>query len=59
MSRIVAGMTISLDGFVNDTRGSTAALDSDLIDWRNEERGNSEGPSDGSPRLALRVVGRA
>jgi dihydrofolate reductase len=41
MSRIVAGMTMSLDGFVHDTRGSTAALYPDLVDWRHEARGKA------------------
>jgi dihydrofolate reductase len=39
MSRVILGMTISLDGFVNDRNGSVAALYPDLADWRETELG--------------------
>jgi dihydrofolate reductase len=39
MSKVVLGMTMSLDGFVNDENGSVAALYTDLVDWRDTELG--------------------
>ena len=33
---------MSLDGFVNDARGSVEALYRDLADWRNTEQGKGE-----------------
>ena len=39
MGKIVLGITISLDGFVNDRNGSVAALYPDLADWRESEQG--------------------
>ena len=35
MSKVIIGMTISLDGFVNDSKGSVRGLYSDLAEWRN------------------------
>lgn len=37
MSKIVAGMTLSVDGFVNDSSGSVAALYSDFESFRDSE----------------------
>jgi dihydrofolate reductase len=39
MAKVILGMTISLDGFVNDRNGSVQALYSDLIAWRETELG--------------------
>jgi dihydrofolate reductase len=39
MSKVILGITISLDGFVNDRNGSVNALYPDLIDWRETEPG--------------------
>ena len=39
MGKVVLGITISLDGFVNDRNGSVAALYPDLADWRESEQG--------------------
>jgi dihydrofolate reductase len=39
MGKVVLGMTISLDGFVNDRNGSVAGLYPDLADWRESELG--------------------
>lgn len=39
MGKVVLGMTISLDGFVNDRNGSVQALYPDLTDWRETELG--------------------
>jgi dihydrofolate reductase len=39
MAKVVLGMTVSLDGFVNDRNGSVAALYPDLTDWRETELG--------------------
>lgn len=54
MSRIVAGMTMSLDGFVHDARGSTAALYADLVDWRHQERGKSSIAATGAVLMGRR-----
>jgi dihydrofolate reductase len=37
MSKVVVGMTISLDGFVNDSRGSVASLYPDFESFRDSE----------------------
>jgi dihydrofolate reductase len=39
MAKVILGMTISLDGFVNDRDGSVQALYSDLTAWRETEPG--------------------
>jgi dihydrofolate reductase len=39
MTKVVLGMTISLDGFINDRDGSVSALYPDLADWRETEPG--------------------
>ena len=39
MGKVILGMTMSLDGFINDRRGSVAALYSDLTAWRETELG--------------------
>ncbi len=39
MGKVVLGMTMSLDGFINDRNGSVEALYSDLADWRETELG--------------------
>lgn len=39
MGKIILGMTISLDGFVNDRNGSVEALYADLATWRETELG--------------------
>jgi dihydrofolate reductase len=39
MSRVIAGMTISLDGFVNDRRGSVSGLYPDLAEWQHSAVG--------------------
>ena len=41
MTKIIAGMTMSLDGFVNDKEGKSGLLYPDLANWRNEERGKA------------------
>jgi len=55
MPRIVAGMTMSLDGFVNDTDGRTGALHPDLADWRNEERGKASIAATGAVLMGRRT----
>jgi dihydrofolate reductase len=37
MAKVICGMTMSLDGFVNDRDGSVAALYADLTELRNTE----------------------
>ena len=39
MGKVVLGMTMSLDGFINDRTGSVAALYPDLVAWRETEPG--------------------
>ncbi|HKG54034.1 MAG TPA: dihydrofolate reductase family protein [Anaerolineales bacterium] len=39
MGKVVLGMTMSLDGFINDRNGSVEALYPDLADWRETEPG--------------------
>lgn len=39
MGKVVLGMTMSLDGFINDANGSVAALYPDLAAWRETELG--------------------
>jgi dihydrofolate reductase len=39
MAKVILGATISLDGFINDHRGSVDALYPDLTDWRESETG--------------------
>jgi dihydrofolate reductase len=39
MAKVILGMTISLDGFINDRNGSVAALYPDLDAWRETEAG--------------------
>ena len=39
MGKVILGMTMSLDGLINDGHGSVAALYSDLIAWRETEPG--------------------
>ncbi|HSL45538.1 MAG TPA: dihydrofolate reductase family protein [Anaerolineales bacterium] len=39
MGKVILGMTISLDGFVNDRNGSVAALYPDLAAWRETKPG--------------------
>jgi dihydrofolate reductase len=39
MTKVILGMTMSLDGFINDRNGSVAALYPDLADWRETDPG--------------------
>jgi len=39
MGKVVLGMTMSLDGFINDRSGSVQALYPDLVAWRETELG--------------------
>ena len=39
MGKVILGMTISLDGFINDRHGSVEALYPDLTAWRETELG--------------------
>jgi len=39
MGKVILGMTVSLDGFINDRNGSVAALYPDLAAWRETELG--------------------
>jgi dihydrofolate reductase len=39
MGKVILGMTMSIDGFINDRNGSVEALYPDLADWRETELG--------------------
>ena len=39
MGKVILGMTMSLDGFINDRNGSVEAVYPDLADWRETEPG--------------------
>jgi hypothetical protein len=39
MAKVILGMTMSLDGFINDPDGSVEALYPDLAAWRETEPG--------------------
>lgn len=39
MGKVILGMTMSIDGFINDRRGSVEALYPDLAAWRETEPG--------------------
>lgn len=39
MGKVILGMTVSLDGFINDRNGSVAALYPDLAAWRETQPG--------------------
>jgi dihydrofolate reductase len=39
MTKVILGMTMSLDGFINDRNGSVSALYPDLVNWRETEQG--------------------
>jgi dihydrofolate reductase len=39
MGKVILGMTMSLDGFINDPEGSVEALYPDLVAWRETEPG--------------------
>jgi dihydrofolate reductase len=39
MGKVILGMTMSLDGFINDRSGSVEALYPDLVDWRDTQLG--------------------
>lgn len=39
MTEVIPGMTMSLDGFINDRHGSVEALYPDLTSWRETELG--------------------
>ena len=55
MTKIVAGMTMSLDGFVNDSNGSVEPLYRDLADWRNGERGKASIAATGAVLMGRRT----
>jgi dihydrofolate reductase len=48
MGKVVLGMTMSLDGFINDRNGSVAALYPDLAAWRETEPGKESIESTGA-----------
>src|SRR5512138_2227897 len=41
MAKVVLGMTMSLDGFINDRNGNVATLYPDLAAWRETEPGRA------------------
>ena len=48
MGKVIVGMTMSLDGFINDRDGSVAALYSDLDAWRETNLGKESIESTGA-----------
>lgn len=48
MGKVILGMTMSLDGFINDRTGSVEALYPDLADWRETELGKESIRNTGS-----------
>ena len=48
MAKVVLGMTVSLDGFINDRDGSVADLYPDLVAWRETEPGKESIQSTGA-----------
>ena len=48
MGKVILGMTMSLDGFINDRDGSVAALYPDLADWRETDLGKESIQSTGA-----------
>lgn len=48
MAKVVLGMTMSLDGFINDRSGSVAALYPDLVAWRETHPGKESIQSTGA-----------
>jgi dihydrofolate reductase len=55
MAKIIAGMTMSLDGFVHDAGGSADALFRDLADWRKTERGKASIAATGAVMMGRRA----
>jgi len=51
MEKVVLGMTMSLDGFINDRNGSVNALYPDLTAWRETESGKESMQSTGAMRV--------
>src|ERR671927_504521 len=48
MGKVILGMTMSLDGFINDRNGSVEALYPDLAAWRETELGKKSMQTTGS-----------
>jgi dihydrofolate reductase len=48
MGKVILGMTMSLDGFINDRHGSVAALYPDLVGWRETQPGRDSIQNTGS-----------
>jgi dihydrofolate reductase len=59
MSKVVIGMTISLDGFVNDREGSVGRLYPDLERWRHETLGREEIEATGAAVMGKRTFAMA
>jgi dihydrofolate reductase len=57
--RVIAGMTISLDGFVRDIGGSTSQLYTDLPDWRHSDRGRDSIDKTGAVLMGRRTFDMA
>lgn len=55
MTRLVAGMTMSLDGYINDRAGRTDQLYADLADWRTTEHGQESIAKTGAVLMGRRT----
>lgn len=53
MGKIILGMTMSLDGFINDRNGSVAALYPDLDAWRETNPGKESIENTGAVVMEL------
>ena len=58
-ARVVAGMTMSLDGFVGDAEGRAGQLFGDLSDWRHTERGRASIAATGAVLMGRRTFDMA
>lgn len=59
MGKVIIGMTISLDGFVNDSSGSVGSLYPDLAEWRNSEMGQEAIKNTGAVVMSRRAYAMA
>jgi dihydrofolate reductase len=59
MGKVVLGMTISLDGFINDRNGSVAALYPDLAAWGETEQGKESIQNTGAVVMGRNSYGMA
>ncbi len=59
MGKVILGMTMSLDGYINDRRGSVEALYPDLAEWRKSEPGRESIQNTGAVVMGRRAFAMA